>query len=94
MPVHRAVIAKLPGQPIPLAACAQTEDDTIQPSAQIHAALPFGLGRVMRVQELLEDGPDVIRNFPDGRLLLLCDFLLSHSNRPFPEGYRHGNSLD
>jgi hypothetical protein len=81
--MHRAVVPKARRQLMPLAAGAQTEDDAMQHAPEIHPPVPFGLGRIMFVQNCLDERPDVIRNFPDGRLLPLLESLLAHDNPPF-----------
>ncbi len=65
VPVPRAVVAKLRGPLMPLAASAQTEDDAIQHPAQIDPPMPLGLGRVALVEDRLDDRPYIVRNFPD-----------------------------
>jgi len=83
VPVHRAIVAKLRGQLVPLAASAQTEDDAIEDAPEIHPPMPRGLGRIVFIQNRLEKRPDVIGNFPDGRLLPSLGSLLAHDNPPF-----------
>jgi hypothetical protein len=89
--MHRAVIAELLRQVVPLAAGPQAKDDAIEDPPQVHPPMSFGLSWIMGIQNLLDHRPDVVWNFPDGRLLLLLGLLLALGNPPFSEG---GSSLD
>ena len=74
--MHRAVIPKARRELIPLAAGAQTEDNAIQHTPEIGPSMPLAFGRIVFVQNRLDERPNVIGNFPDGRLLLVLSFLL------------------
>jgi hypothetical protein len=80
--MHRAVVSKVRRELIPLAAGAQTKDDAIQNAPEIHPPVALGLGGVVFVQNRLDERPDVIGNFPDGRRLLVLGSLLAHDNPP------------
>jgi hypothetical protein len=78
MAMHRAVVPKAHRELIPLAAGTQTEDDAIQDTPEIHPPMPFGLRRIMFVQNRLDERSDVIGNFPNGRPLRWPGSLLAH----------------
>jgi hypothetical protein len=78
VPVHGAVVAKLLRQLIPLATSAQAKEDPIEYPAQIDTAMARGLGGVALVEDGLDDGPYVVRNFPNRRLS--CGV---HDNPPY-----------
>src|SRR5215471_284216 len=76
VPMHGAVVAKLFGQLVPLAAGAQAKDDTVEHPAQIDPSMPFGLGRIDLIEDLLNERPHIVRDFPNG-WLHICVHALS-----------------
>jgi hypothetical protein len=68
VPVHGAVVAKLLRQLMPWAARAQAKDHAIESPAQIDTAMALGLGGVDLVENGRDDGPYVVRHFPNRRL--------------------------
>jgi hypothetical protein len=51
--MHGAVLAKFPWKAVPLATGPQAKDDAIEDPPAIHPPMPFELGRIMFVQNLL-----------------------------------------
>jgi hypothetical protein len=70
VPMHSAVVAKLPGPLVPLTAGAQAKDEAIARPAQIDPPMPLGRGGRDLHEDLLEERPHIIRHFPKGGLRL------------------------
>jgi hypothetical protein len=70
VPMHGAVVAKSFGPLVPLATRAPAEDEAIGHPAQIDPPMPFGLGGLDCLEDLLDERPYTIRDFPNGRLRL------------------------
>ncbi len=78
--IYRAGIHTLPGEAVPLALRAQATEDAIEDPPQVHPSMPLRLRGIILVQNLVDNGPDVIGYFPDGRRWLLLNPSLPWQN--------------
>jgi hypothetical protein len=68
--VHRAVVAELLGELVPLAAATETEDDPVErrpPVDPLAAAVALRRRRGVLPEDRLDPLPEGIGDFPDGR---------------------------
>lgn len=63
-PVDGAAVSQFSGQPVPLAAAAQPEYDTVRDSLGVNAPAPRGLGRVHFQNDRVNPFPQTAGNFP------------------------------
>jgi hypothetical protein len=66
--VHRAVVAEVLGQPVPLAAGAEAEEDAVDGLPPVDAgptAMPLGRGRGVLPEDRLDPLPEGIGDLPD-----------------------------
>jgi hypothetical protein len=67
--VHRAIVAEVPGQLVPLAAGAEAEDDAVEGRTQVDAgpaAVALGWRRGVLQQDGFDPLPEAVIVFPDG----------------------------
>jgi hypothetical protein len=70
VPMPGAVVATRRGPLVALAAGAQAEDDALEHPAQIDPPMPLGFGGIDGIEDLLDERPHIVRDFPNGWLRL------------------------